>query len=51
MLRNGMLHGQEKEIVKYNIQEIAKNAVPWWDVRDAWDFIQRRATFLSSSPP
>ena len=36
MLRNGMLHRQEKEIVKYNIQEIAKNAVPWWDANDAW---------------
>ena len=38
MLRNGMLHGQEKEIVKYNIQKIAENVVPWWDARDAWGF-------------
>ncbi|PKK58828.1 hypothetical protein RhiirC2_795710 [Rhizophagus irregularis] len=36
MLRNGMLHGQEKEIVKYNIQKIAENVVPWWDETDAW---------------
>jgi hypothetical protein len=35
MLRNGMLHGQEKEIVKYNIQKIAENVVPW-DGTDAW---------------
>src|SRR2546429_2203863 len=39
MLSNGMLYGQEKEIVKYNIQKIAENAVPWWEARDAWDFI------------
>jgi hypothetical protein len=36
MLHNGMLEGQEKEIVKYNIQQIAKNIVPWWDV-DKWE--------------
>jgi hypothetical protein len=36
MLRNGMLHGQEKEIVKYNIQKIAENVVPWWEETDAW---------------
>ncbi|CAB4484123.1 unnamed protein product [Rhizophagus irregularis] len=35
MLHNGMLEGQEKEIVKYNIRQIAKNVVPWWDV-DKW---------------
>ena len=39
MLSNGMLYGQEKEIVKYNIQKIAENAVPWWEARDGWDFI------------
>ena len=31
MLHDGMLEGQEKEIVKYNIQ-ISKNVIPWWDV-------------------
>jgi len=36
MLSNGMLYGQEKEIVKYNIQKIAENVVPWWDETDAW---------------
>ncbi|CAB4382020.1 unnamed protein product [Rhizophagus irregularis] len=36
MLHNGMLHRQEKEIVKYNIQKIAENVVPWWDETDAW---------------
>ncbi|CAB4424071.1 unnamed protein product [Rhizophagus irregularis] len=36
MLHNGMLEGQEKEIVKYNIRQIAKNVVPWWDV-DKWE--------------
>ncbi|CAB4425111.1 unnamed protein product [Rhizophagus irregularis] len=36
MLRNGMLHGQEKEIVNYNIQKIAENVVPWWEETDAW---------------
>jgi hypothetical protein len=35
MLRNGMLYGQEKEIVKYNIQKIAENVVPW-DGTDVW---------------
>ncbi|RIA84994.1 hypothetical protein C1645_831456 [Glomus cerebriforme] len=39
MLSNGMLYGQEKEIVKYNIQKIAENVVPWWEARDAWNFI------------
>ncbi|CAB4432472.1 unnamed protein product [Rhizophagus irregularis] len=29
LLRNGMLHEQEKEMVKYNIQQIAKNEIPW----------------------
>src|ERR1051325_4531303 len=29
MLHNGMLEGQEKEIVKYNIRQIANNVVPW----------------------
>ena len=38
MLRNGMCYGQEKEIVKYNLQQIAENVVPWWDARDAWGF-------------
>ncbi|RGB24326.1 hypothetical protein C1646_821665 [Rhizophagus diaphanus] len=36
MLHSGMLGGQKKEIVKYNIQQIAKNVVPWWDV-DKWE--------------
>ncbi|GBC38903.2 hypothetical protein GLOIN_2v1475138 [Rhizophagus irregularis DAOM 181602=DAOM 197198] len=36
ILHNGMLEGQEKEIVKYNIRQIAKNVVPWWDV-DKWE--------------
>jgi hypothetical protein len=36
MLRNGMLYGQEKEIVKYNIQQIAEYIVPWWEPYDAW---------------
>ncbi|CAG8652369.1 6809_t:CDS:2 [Funneliformis caledonium] len=31
MLHNGMLEEQKKEIVKYNIRQIAKNVVPWWD--------------------
>ena len=35
MLCNRMLYGQEKEIVKYNIQQIAKNVVPWWKTFDA----------------
>ncbi|CAB4382002.1 unnamed protein product [Rhizophagus irregularis] len=35
MLRNGMLHRQKKEIVKYNIQKIAENVVPW-NGTDAW---------------
>ena len=35
MLRNGMCYGQEKEIVKYNVQQIAENVVPWWNARDA----------------
>lgn len=29
LLRNGMLYEQEKEMVKYNIQQIAKNEIPW----------------------
>ena len=29
MLSNRMLYEQEKEIVKYNIQKIAENVVPW----------------------
>ncbi|GBC08369.1 hypothetical protein RclHR1_08070003 [Rhizophagus clarus] len=37
MLHNGMLKGQEKEIVKYNIQQIAKNVVPWWSDVDKWE--------------
>jgi hypothetical protein len=36
MLHNGMLEEQEKEIVKYNIRQITKNVVPWWDV-DKWE--------------
>ena len=39
MLCNGMLNGQEKEIVKYNIQKIAENVVSWWDARMFGDFI------------
>jgi hypothetical protein len=36
MLSNGMLYGQEKEIVKYNIQQIAEYIIPWWEPYDAW---------------
>jgi hypothetical protein len=36
MLRNGMFYGQEKEIVKYNIQQIAEYIIPWWEPYDAW---------------
>ena len=35
MLSNGMLYEQEKEIVKYNIQKIAENVVPWWEATKA----------------
>src|SRR6266498_462218 len=40
MLHNGMFYRQEKEIVKYNIQQIAKNVVPWWETFDAWELFE-----------
>ena len=46
MLRNGMCYGQEKEIVKYNIQKIAENVVPWWDARDAWGFYLEKSNIF-----
>jgi len=53
MLKNGMVFGQEKEIVKYNIKTFLKNRIPWqcenWidkykfkygnsEEADGWDF-------------
>ena len=46
MLRNGMCYGQEKEIVKYNVQQIAENVVPWWDARDAWGFYLEKSNIF-----
>ncbi|PKY40428.1 hypothetical protein RhiirA4_453799 [Rhizophagus irregularis] len=37
MLCNGMLYAQEKEIIKYNIRQIAKNVVPWYETFNAWE--------------
>ncbi|CAG8758683.1 25382_t:CDS:2, partial [Dentiscutata erythropus] len=37
MLTNGMLYGQEREIVKYNIQQIADEIIPWGDIYEDWD--------------
>jgi hypothetical protein len=38
MLINGMLYGQEKEIVKYNIQEITNEEIPWGQILDSLDY-------------
>ena len=49
MLRNGMFHGQEKEIVKYNIQKIAENVVPWWEATDVWklsELLEKNKLFI-----
>ena len=36
MLANGMFHGQEKEIAKNNIQQIAKEKIPWGYTYDGY---------------
>ena len=46
MLSNRMLYEQEKEIVKYNVQQIAENVVPWWDARDTWRFLEKSNIFI-----
>lgn len=38
MLINGMLYGQEKKIVKYNIQEITNKEIPWGRILDSLDY-------------
>jgi hypothetical protein len=41
MLLNGMLDEQEKEIVKYNIEEISHEEIPWdldWNSELYWDW-------------
>ncbi|CAG8720594.1 23825_t:CDS:2 [Dentiscutata erythropus] len=37
MLINGMLYSQEKEIVKYNIQEITNREILWGQILDSLD--------------
>ncbi|CAG8703191.1 17036_t:CDS:2 [Dentiscutata erythropus] len=37
MLTNGMLYRQEREIVKYNIQQIADKIISWGDIYKDWD--------------
>ena len=39
MLVNGMLSESEKEIVKFNIQQIKNNAIPWDTIED-WDLTE-----------
>jgi hypothetical protein len=49
MLSNGMLYEQEKEIVKYNIQKIAENVVPWWEATEAWklsELLEKNKLFI-----
>src|SRR5205085_92407 len=49
MLCNGMLYGQEKEIVKYNIQQIAKNVVLWWKTISDWELseLKEKTIYIS----
>jgi hypothetical protein len=49
MLSNGMLYEQEKEIVKYNIQKIAENVVPWWEATEVWklsELLEKNKLFI-----
>ncbi|CAG8789818.1 282_t:CDS:1 [Dentiscutata erythropus] len=39
MLVNGMISKSEKEIVKFNIQQIKNNAIPWDSIED-WDLAE-----------
>ncbi|RHZ59373.1 hypothetical protein Glove_364g73 [Diversispora epigaea] len=39
MLVNGMINKSKKEIVKYNIQQIAEEIIPWDTIED-WDLAE-----------
>ncbi|CAG8694550.1 13107_t:CDS:2 [Funneliformis caledonium] len=36
----------EREIETAKKQKIAENAVPWWDIRDAWEFYLEKSNIF-----